>query len=200
MATGRQREDPRPQAAGGSRHAVHAGHHSSLPSDARRPELEPLRQAEPRWASRVAISNGRLVAIEGDEVLFRYKDYKDGDQWKTARMPGVEFIGRFLQHVLPKGLRHIRRFGFMGPRVHSEKLNHIRELIGIAARKLDSLPGFQRRGLLFPYILSEAAARQRPSLTSRSLTRHVRLLAAYLAVLLWERLWRHLRSPSRNSL
>ena len=83
----------------------------------------------------MAISNGRLVAIEGDEVLFRYKDYKDGDQWKTARMPGVEFIGRFLQHVLPKGLRHIRRFGFMGPRVHSEKLNQIRELMGIATRK-----------------------------------------------------------------
>ena len=49
--------------------------------------------------------------------------------------PGVEFIGRFLQHVLPKDLRHIRRFGFMGPRVHTEKLNQIRELMGIAARK-----------------------------------------------------------------
>ena len=83
----------------------------------------------------MAISNGRLVAIEGDEVLFRYKDYKDGDQWKTARMPGVEFIRRFLLHVLPKGLRHIRRFGFMGPRVHTKMLNQIRELMGIAARK-----------------------------------------------------------------
>ena len=80
------------------------------------------------------------MAIEGEEVLFRYKDYKDGDQWKTKRMPGVEFIRRFLQHVLPKGLRHIRRFGFMGPRVHSEKLNQIRELMGIAARKEAQLP------------------------------------------------------------
>ena len=88
-----------------------------------------------RYANGVAISNSRLVAIEGEEVLFRYKDYKDNDQWKTKRMPGVEFIGRFLQHVLPKGMRHIRRYGFMGPRVHSEKLNQIRELMGIAARK-----------------------------------------------------------------
>lgn len=88
-----------------------------------------------RYANRVAISNSRLMAIEGDEVLFRYKDYKDGDQWKTKRMPGVEFIGRFLQHVLPKGLRHIRRFGFMGPRVHSERLNQIRELLGVPTRK-----------------------------------------------------------------
>ena len=88
-----------------------------------------------RYANGVAISNSRLVAIEGEEVLFRYKDYKDNDQWKTKRMPGVEFIGRFLQHVLPKGMRHIRRFGFMGPRVHTEKLNQIRQLMGIAARK-----------------------------------------------------------------
>lgn len=84
-----------------------------------------------RYANRVAISNGRLVAIEGEEVLVRYKDYRDGDQWKTARMPGVEFIGRFLQHILPQRLRHIRRFGFMGPRVRREKLKQIRELLGV---------------------------------------------------------------------
>jgi hypothetical protein len=72
------------------------------------------------------------VAIEGDEVLFRYKDYRDGDQWKTKRMPGVEFIHRFLQHILPKGLRHIRHFGFMGASVHTRRLKQIRELLGMA--------------------------------------------------------------------
>jgi len=86
-----------------------------------------------RYANRVAISNGRLIAIEDDEVLFRYKDYRDGDQWKTKRMPGVEFIGRFLHHVLPLGLRHIRRFGFLGPRVRTEKLKQIRKLLGLSA-------------------------------------------------------------------
>ena len=88
-----------------------------------------------RYANRVAISNSRLLGIEGEEVLFRYKDYQDGDQWKTMRLPGVEFIGRFLLHVLPKGMRHIRRFGFMGPSVHSKSLNRIRELLGIHERK-----------------------------------------------------------------
>ena len=68
-----------------------------------------------RYANRVAISNSRLIAIEGGQVLFRYKDYKDGDQWKTASLPGVEFIGRFLLHVLPQRFRHIRRFGVHGP-------------------------------------------------------------------------------------
>jgi hypothetical protein len=49
-----------------------------------------------RYVNRVAISNGRLLVIEGDQVLFRYKDYRDGNQWKTMALPGVEFIRRFL--------------------------------------------------------------------------------------------------------
>jgi len=60
-----------------------------------------------RYANRVAISNSRLIAIEGDQVLFSYKDYRDGGQWKTTELHGVEFIRRFLQHVLPPRLRHI---------------------------------------------------------------------------------------------
>ena len=50
-----------------------------------------------RYANRVAISNSRLVAIQGDQVLFSYKDYRDGGQWKTTELHGVEFIGRFDQ-------------------------------------------------------------------------------------------------------
>jgi hypothetical protein len=84
-----------------------------------------------RYANRVAISNSRLIAIQGDEVLFRYKDYRDGDQWKTKALPGVEFIRRFLLHVLPLRFRHIRRFGFMGPRVAAQKLELIRSLLGV---------------------------------------------------------------------
>ena len=93
-----------------------------------------------RYANRVAISNGRLVAIEGEEVLFRYKDYRDGNQWKTKRMPGVEFIGRFLQHVFPQRLRHIRRFGFLGPRVAAEKLEQIRALLGVPTQGSGAMP------------------------------------------------------------
>lgn len=55
-------------------------------------------------------------------------------------MPGVEFIGRFLRHVLPLGLRHIRRFGFMGPRVRTAKLKQIRELLGLSAGESVSTP------------------------------------------------------------
>jgi hypothetical protein len=84
-----------------------------------------------RYANRLAISNSRLIAIQGDQVLLRYKDYRDEDQWKTASLPGVEFIRRFLLHVPPPRLRHIRRFGFMGPRVAAQKLELIRGLLGV---------------------------------------------------------------------
>ena len=103
----------------------------------RRPKPQDLEAANQtveylaRYAHHVAISNSRLIAIEGDQVLFSYKDYRDGSQWKTAELHGVEFIGRFLQHVLPQRLRHIRRYGFMGPRVTSKKLPVIRGLLGV---------------------------------------------------------------------
>src|SRR5690606_1630560 len=61
-----------------------------------------------RYAHRVAMSNSRLVAIQGEEVLFRYRDHRAGGVWRTTSLPGVEFLARFLWHVLPKGLRRIR--------------------------------------------------------------------------------------------
>ena len=51
------------------------------------------------YANRVAISNSRLVAIQGDQVLFSYKDYRDGGQWKTAEVHGVEYTRIFLPQL-----------------------------------------------------------------------------------------------------
>jgi hypothetical protein len=72
--------------------------------------LPPQFAAPPAPASTLPYS--RLLAIENDGVLFRYKDYRDGGEWKTKWIPGVEFIARFLRHVLPNGLRRIPRFAF----------------------------------------------------------------------------------------
>ena len=58
-----------------------------------------------RYANRIAMSNSRLVAIEGQEVVFRYRDHHDGGTWRTTSLPGVEFLARFLWHLVPRGLR-----------------------------------------------------------------------------------------------
>src|SRR4051794_19925472 len=49
-----------------------------------------------RYTHRVAISNNRLLDIEGDQVQFKWKDYRNGDQVKAMTLSADEFIRRFL--------------------------------------------------------------------------------------------------------
>jgi hypothetical protein len=48
--------------------------------------------------------------MDETHVTFRYKD-NDTGAWKTERIPGVEFIRRFLMHVLPRGFHKVRYYG-----------------------------------------------------------------------------------------
>lgn len=69
-----------------------------------------------RYTHRVAITNGRLRAIDptAGTVTFAYKDYADGHRIKTMTLTGVEFIRRFLLHLLPQGFTKIRHYGLLG--------------------------------------------------------------------------------------
>jgi Putative transposase len=59
---------------------------------------------------RVALSNNRIVGVQDDRVTFRYRD-GDSKQIRTCTLPALAFIGRFLQHVLPKGFVKVRYYG-----------------------------------------------------------------------------------------
>jgi len=85
-----------------------------------------------RYTHRVAISNNRLVSMDGDKVRFRWKDYRDGSQHKTMSLQGGEFIRRFLIHVLPDGFHRIRYFGFLGNCHRAQKLALCRRLLRMA--------------------------------------------------------------------
>jgi Putative transposase len=85
-----------------------------------------------RYTHRVAISNHRIVDIEGGQVKFRWRDYRDNNQEKTMPLSADEFIRRFLLHVLPSGFQRIRYYGFLGNRHRKEKLGHCRQLLGMA--------------------------------------------------------------------
>ena len=67
------------------------------------------------YINRTAISNERIIDISGDTVTFAYKDYRDS-QHKQMPLGRQEFIRRFLMHVLPKGFRKIRNYGFLSNR------------------------------------------------------------------------------------
>ena len=84
-----------------------------------------------RYTHRVAISNHRLRSLKQGRVTFEWKDYADRSRTKTMTLDAVEFIRRFLLHVLPCGMVRIRQFGFLANRVRQHKLELCRTLLAV---------------------------------------------------------------------
>jgi len=89
-----------------------------------------------RYTHRVAISNRRILDVSADgQVTFQYQDWRDRDwrerpRQKTMTLSAVEFIGRFLRHVLPCGFRKIRFYGLLAGCERGAKLAAARALLG----------------------------------------------------------------------
>jgi hypothetical protein len=64
-----------------------------------------------KYVNRVAISNHRIKSFENNKVSFAYKNYKDKGITKMMSLDAIEFINRFLHHILPSGFYKIRYFG-----------------------------------------------------------------------------------------
>jgi hypothetical protein len=77
---------------------------------------------------RVAISDRNILSVQDDQVTFKYKD-AENEEFRTYSLPAVEFIHRFLQHVLPRGFVKVRYFGFLATKKRAN-LDHVKELIG----------------------------------------------------------------------
>jgi len=88
-----------------------------------------------RYTHRVAISNSRLTAFDGQTVTFKWKDYraKARDRQKLMALDASEFIRRFLLHVLPKGFHRIRHTGLFANGGRSDNLARARELLKVEA-------------------------------------------------------------------
>ena len=84
------------------------------------------------YVYRVAITDNRIVKLENGQVSFRVKDSTTG-QWKTETIPAIEFIRRFLQHVVPKGFVKIRYYGLFAP-ANRNQLAIVKYILG----KIDS--------------------------------------------------------------
>jgi hypothetical protein len=66
------------------------------------------------YVHRIAISEDRILSAENGQVTFRYQDTRD-QKLKTMTLPAVEFIRRYLQHVLPRGFHKVRYYGLWSP-------------------------------------------------------------------------------------
>lgn len=83
-----------------------------------------------RYTHRIAISNRRILNIEGGKVTFAYKDRRDKDKNKVLTLDSREFIRRFLLHVLPQGFHKIRYFGLLAIRNRKSKLVGAQQQLG----------------------------------------------------------------------
>ena len=93
-----------------------------------------------RYTHRVAISNRRIISVTDEHVSFRYRDRRRGDVMRTMTLEGVEFLRRFLLHLLPKGFVRIRYFGLMANRVRTDNLARCRALLGVPTPAPTSSP------------------------------------------------------------
>jgi hypothetical protein len=66
------------------------------------------------YVFKVAISNHRIVKVEEHTVFFRYRK-THSNRWRTMALDAMEFMRRFLQHVLPTGFMKVRYYGFLNP-------------------------------------------------------------------------------------
>jgi hypothetical protein len=76
-----------------------------------------------RYTHRVAISNGRLLSLDGGQVRFRWRDSRHNNRSAVMVLDAVEFIRRFLLHVLPAGFVKIRHFGLLANRNRRQALS-----------------------------------------------------------------------------
>ena len=100
-----------------------------------------------RYSHRVALSNDRLVHLEGDQVTFRYRDRTDHDRVKLMTLDAFEFIRRFLLHVLPHQFTKIRHYGILSTRNRSTKLVRCQQLLGcgsLRSEPQESIPWYER--------------------------------------------------------
>lgn len=82
-----------------------------------------------RYTHRVAISNHRLLAFDGEHVTFRWKNYAHGGKQGQMKLRTCEFLRRFFLHVLPKAFVRIRHFGFLANRFRAARVSLCRQLL-----------------------------------------------------------------------
>ena len=101
-----------------------------------------------RYTHRVAISNERIVGIDNNEVAFRVRADSASGRKRTVRLNAVEFIDRFLMHVLPTGFKRIRHYGLLAPAHKAKRLALARVALTVPAPDpavIESVDAFMQR-------------------------------------------------------
>ena len=79
-----------------------------------------------RYLYRGVLQEQDILACEDGQVTFRYQDAKTRRR-QTRTLAGADFLWLLLQHVLPRGFRRARHFGFLHP--NSKRLLELLRLL-----------------------------------------------------------------------
>jgi Putative transposase/Transposase zinc-binding domain len=88
-----------------------------------------------RYTHRMAISNHRITAFDGERVSFRWRDYAHGGKQRIMTLDAVNFLCRFFLHVLPKGFVRIRHYGLLSNRFRKQLLPLAHTLLAAQGRQ-----------------------------------------------------------------
>jgi len=100
-----------------------------------------------RYTHRNAIGNERIVTIDNNSVRIRVRAHDRGPP-RTLSLDGIHFVGRFLQHVLPRGFKRIRHYGLLAAPVKSDRLAKARAALAMPAsnpQAREDVAAFMRR-------------------------------------------------------
>jgi Putative transposase/Transposase zinc-binding domain len=100
-----------------------------------------------RYTHRMAISNHRITAFDGQRVSFRWRDYAHGSKSRVMTLEAVEFLRRFFLHVLPLRLVRIRHYGLLANRFRNRLLPLAHARLAQQGREQLPLPSPSNRDL-----------------------------------------------------
>lgn len=87
-----------------------------------------------RYTQKGMLSESRLRCVDEENVTFNYRDYRQLKGVKSMTLSGVEFVRRYISHILPKGFVRVRHYGFLANRCRRKKLSVIQPQTKCATR------------------------------------------------------------------
>jgi hypothetical protein len=84
-----------------------------------------------RYTHRIAIANSRIMDLNDEKIKFRYKDYSDESKIKIMELTNVEFMRRFVMHIIPKRFMRIRFGGIFSNRYRKENIKKVKDLLNV---------------------------------------------------------------------
>jgi hypothetical protein len=100
-----------------------------------------------RYTHRTAISNERIGMLSAAHVSLKVRSGDQGGK-RWVRLEGVEFVRRFMLHILPKGIKRIRHYGLLAAGCKAAKLAQARAALAMPAPSAlvqESVTDFMRR-------------------------------------------------------